>query len=248
MPNTAASIVLALAAALFAGPVPTSLQPRPAAEAPPEPRPLRTDPASQPDDDDSAGPGEPVYHECPICQEVMARVNAVRGEVVPPTVTRPSADIIIVEGATYAGTRPYSEPMRGVPIAMAEIVHVYREGEQIWFQVDPTREYEVWTAVGHASGVTVPFDFTVTVPSTRLDMIQGFLMMAIEAERMQAELDAEVARVQAAIAALIAEAESIKATLEPIGFMEYAAAIGRINHPDTNPDQEQRHEQSSPDE
>lgn len=161
-------------------------------------------------DDDSAEPidhAEPNHDRfsCPVCGPLMLRVEAARGTVTPPVVTRPSASLIVVEGAFYAGTRPPTEPIRGAPIDLAEIA-VSNDGvESIAFQVDPNIEYEVWATVQtqDADGVlNVPFDFVVGVE--RLDSIVHALAMAVEAERLRDEL-------------------------APISFIEWVQALDRLN-------------------
>lgn len=170
----------------------------------PEPVPERTDPASQADDDYQEPHEEPT-HRCPVCQEVLREVELRRAAYagIPlPTVTRPSAGIIVVEGALYAGTIPFSDPIRGQPIPMADMAHVHRLEDPIWFAVDPETDYQVWTAYGPPGEPTIPAEYTVAAPSTRLDRIQHYLALAAEAERLKAEL-------------------------APITFMEIVAALAR---------------------
>lgn len=158
--------------------------------------------AIEPDQIRMVDRSDPHAQDCPVCGPVVERVESVRGLVDPPVVTRPSNGIIVVEGAQYAGTRPYSPPIQGADVLLAEMSVSWDLVEPIIFSVDPTREYEVWAAVEGPDQLAVPFDFVVGVD--RIDQVQHFLTLA-------------------------QEARSLKASLEPISFMEYVQAIQRMN-------------------
>ena len=118
--------------------------------------------------------------DCEVCQAMLARVAVARLTVEPPVVTRPDAWTIVVEGATYAGTRPYSWPIRGVPIHMADIVHVQDTGEPIWFMAQAVQDYDLWAVVIAPDGTGVPFDFTVL--ADRPARIEAMYRHRIEAQ------------------------------------------------------------------
>lgn len=137
---------------------------------------------------------EPIDHTdpahdrfvCPVCAPMLLRVEAARLTVTPPVVTRPSASMIVVHGAFYAGTRPATVPIRGEAINLAEIAVSFDGIESIAFEVDPDTQYTVWATVQAADGTNVPFDFTIGVE--RMDRIVHALAMAIEAEALRNEL------------------------------------------------------------
>jgi hypothetical protein len=123
---------------------------------------------------------------CPVCQELMARVAAARASVAAPVVTRPEPGLIIVRGAEFAGTRPYSWPIRGTPIPLADIAEPNPGDDTVWFLVRPGETYEVWASAVGADGVVVPFDFTVT-PS-REDLIEQFIVLSRDAQALKESL------------------------------------------------------------
>lgn len=155
-------------------------------------------------------PGEPYT--------AWAYVDADDGTAIPfnfreaepadPVVTRPTAGLIVVEGATHAVTIP---PARSVLVGhrisvMGEACVATEDGGRIVFEVEHGRDYEVFTGI-----IVPPADGQIG--ETRL-----------------AEFDLPVTRAHAvqAMIQLAAEADAAKRALGPVGVYEYLTAFAAM--------------------
>lgn len=154
----------------------------------------------------------PDHGPCSVCDPLMARIEAARATVTPPRVTRPSAGVILVEGATWAATRPYSPPIRGERVDIGSLAVADAESEPIMFEVDPTRAYSVRATAPAGPDLGVPFDFDIPVP--RIERIVGYFLLRGRLEELSAEL-----------AATQAQADAERAALDPITFAEIIEAL-----------------------
>ena len=104
-------------------------------------------------------------------------IGLLAGLVLAPTATRPEPDLIIVQGAEFAGIQPAATPILGEHWVDG---WAFSEGE-IVYQVDPQTEYTVYAFEPPVDGVRERT--TIAVPLTRENRIDFIVGGWIEHQR-----------------------------------------------------------------